>query len=428
MPNYAIKKSFITRKKLYDIAQTELKNRQVYLYESRVGKWSTYENFLLTFPTINEQRFIDIPSRPLVSFLRSLLVNCIVEDNISYFFWLPHPTLINVELLWEKIITYLLSPKHVAGREKFNVFTSLGLSDNFESANILFEYFCNAILNQNNVMSYEISEKGISATFLDCVVSQYGHFVYIKHIWSTRFFTQGENAGMIDGFANLTTAVLSRWDGLNKEEQAWLLWKRHQRDPKSSSRTSTDLIYLEKIITVKAVRQRTDFFDGPEAKKGPKKGKQNERVRKFKAFKSMKSPFANEEPLSQEIIQTIRSPNEIPSSSENPLTDKSWLIDNQLIALQNKENLSVLQPEAPFNWESQIALPAGPSEKVYLEAHFLSSQDDLTTYIGNSPFPKEQPFYGINNKPGLPQNYEKSLEDYNKYKNYKHDLEFDFDF
>lgn len=182
MPNYGIEKTSITRQKLYDITQTKLKKRQTSLYTIRVGKWPVLKNFLLKFLTLNEQKSIDVPSRPLVSFLRSLLVKCIVDKNIFYYYWLPHPTLINVELLWEKSIKYLLSPKRHDGSQKLNVFRSLGLSDNYESANILFEYFCTAILNQDNIMSYEISDNGISATFLDCVVSKYGEFVYIKHV------------------------------------------------------------------------------------------------------------------------------------------------------------------------------------------------------------------------------------------------------
>lgn len=191
MPNYAIKKTSVTRQKLYDINQTELKKRQTYLYANRVGKWAVLENFLLKFPTLNEQKFIDIPSRPLVPFLRSLLIRCIVDKTVPYYYWLPHPTLINVEVLWEKIKTYLLSPKHEDGKKKLNVLRSIGLNDDYESANILFESFCDAMLNQDNIISYEYSEKGIGVTFLDCVVSKYGEFFYIKHVWSTRFLTEG---------------------------------------------------------------------------------------------------------------------------------------------------------------------------------------------------------------------------------------------
>lgn len=42
----------------------------------------------------------------------------------------------------------------------------------------------------------------------------------------------------------------------------------------------------------------------------------------------MESPFEGLEPANQHIVQTIRSPDEILSSSENPLTAKSWLIKN----------------------------------------------------------------------------------------------------
>lgn len=394
MPNFPIRKTYNTHKKLYEIEQAELKKRQTYLYFSRVGKWSVFQDFIRNFPTINDQRILDIPSRPLVPFLRCLLVKCINEDTVSKYYWLPHPTLINVELLWEKIITYLLSPKHRDGKEKLKKFRSIGITEDFESANRLFEYFCNAILNQDNIMSYEITDKGISVTFLDCVVSKYKKFIYIKHVWSTRFYTEKENAGMVDGLANLTTAFVSEWNELNKEEQAWLRWKNHQKDPKSVPFTKEDLVYHEKFIIVKAIKNATDLFDGPEVSKGREKGRQNELRRKFNLFKKMNSPFAGLEPSNQQIFQTIRTPyvqDDIPSSSENPSFARNWLIENQFIALQNRDNLSVLQPAAPFDWEKQIALTAGPSECVYLEAHLLSPQDELTTFLGNPLFLKETP-------------------------------------
>lgn len=49
------------------------------------------------------------------------------------------------------------------------------------------------------------------------------------------FLLKGENAGMIDGFANLTTAVAGKWDDLNKVEQAWIIAKNHQKDPQKFS-------------------------------------------------------------------------------------------------------------------------------------------------------------------------------------------------
>lgn len=95
--------------------------------------------------------------------------------------------------------------------------------------------------------------------------------------------------------------------------------------------------------------------------------------------------------------------------------------------MQNWDNLSVLQPEALFDWENQIVLPAGPSERIYLEARLLSVQDELTTYLGNSSFPEEPPFYGINDIPELPYNYKELLEDHKRYKKHKHNFDFDLD-
>lgn len=62
------------------------------------------------------------------------------------------------------------------------------------------------------------------------------------------------------------------------------------------------------MITAKAIRKRTDLFDGPEAKKGRERGIQNERVRKYKIFQNMDSPFERQEPPNQRIVQKKKIP------------------------------------------------------------------------------------------------------------------------
>lgn len=221
IPLHPIRKTEQSCAELYNTKQSDITARKVKLYPNRVGHWPVWLDFEKTFSSFQKRCVVDIPSRSLVAYFRSLLVYAIKNKLVHKRCWFPHSSLINAEVLWEKIMNYVLDPTHPKGQNKFKLLGQLNLTNDTRSANILAEYLCKAILNQKNIFSWSVSNIGISVVFIDTIVSPYGRFVYLKHVWTTRFYTEDPDKGSIEGIANLATVEAFSWDDLGKAEQGW---------------------------------------------------------------------------------------------------------------------------------------------------------------------------------------------------------------
>lgn len=420
IPLHAIKKTEETFLILSTTDQILITARKAYLFPRRVGHWPVWADFETTFSSLQKWCVVDIPSRPLIAYCRSRLIHGIKNKRVHKLHWFPHSSLINAEVLWENIINYALNPTHPKGQHKFNLFRQLNLTNDAQSANLLAEFLCKAILNQKNIFSWQASNIGITVVFIETILSPYGRFIYLKHVWSTRFLTEDPNKGSIEGIANLVTLEVFSWDGLGKAEQGWKIWKQHLEDPVNNPLSQREIVEIEQYILQKFITKPEYIFTDPVAKKGAIALKQKELRNKLKSLQQQESPFKNSEPQCQKVNKL----SEVISEENTPDRNyKNWLIENQETALQNRNDLSALQPKVPFDWKNQLGFTAYSEDHVYLQEHIDSPQDNLTNYKNNRVFPQGEASYGLKNLPNLPENYQEELDNYKNTKDVKYKID-----